>query len=58
MYQMSYSNNADLSTVQPQDASASTPPPSSYVSSAAAGEPAVYPDKKHSILTVRSFFQA
>jgi hypothetical protein len=43
MYQMPYSNNADLSTVQPQDASSSTPPPSSYGSPAAAGESAVYP---------------
>jgi hypothetical protein len=42
MDQMPYSNNADLSTVQPQDASPSTPPPP-YVSPATAGEPAVYP---------------
>src|SRR2546421_9048846 len=43
MYQMPYSNNADLSTVQPQDASSSTPPPESYMSPLAAGESAVYP---------------
>jgi hypothetical protein len=41
MDQMPYANNADLSTVQPQDVSPSTTPP--YVSPATAGEPAVYP---------------